>query len=124
MADGYEIKRKDDFETLAGSGGAEWVLARRGLGLRAFGMNLVRIPAGGSIVEHDEAGSGQVEVYAILEGDGVFVIDGEDHEAPAGTWARLDPDVKRNIENRSDAPLTALLIGCPADTGYEPMEWA
>ena len=124
MADGFEIKRDDEFETLAGSGGAEWVLARRGLDLGAFGMNLVRIPAGGSIVEHDESESGQVEVYAILEGEGVFVADGADHEAPAGTWARFDPQVKRNIVNRSDAPLTALLIGCPADTGYEPMEWA
>lgn len=124
MADGYEIKRADEFETLAGSGGAEWVLARRGLDLRAFGMNMVRIPAGGSIVEHDESGSGQVEIYAILEGDGVFVVEGADHDAPAGTWARFDPAVKRNILNRSDAPLTALLIGCPAETGYEPMDWA
>jgi len=124
MADGYEIKREDEFETLAGSGGAEWVLARRGLDLRAFGMNLVRIPPGGSIVAHDEGESGQVEVYAILEGEGVFEVDGTEHEAPAGTWARLDPKVKRNILNRSDAALTALLIGSPADTGYEPMEWA
>jgi len=124
MADGYEIKRVDEFETLAGSGGAEWILARRGLGLTAFGMNLVRLPAGGSIVEHDESGSGQVEVYAILEGEGVFAIDGTEHDAPAGTWVRLDPEVKRNILNRSDAPLTALLIGCPADTGYEPIDWA
>jgi uncharacterized cupin superfamily protein len=124
MADGYELKRDDEFETLAGSGGAEWILARRGLDLTAFGMNMVRLPPGGSIVEHDESGSDQVEVYAILEGDGVFVIDGTDHEAPAGTWARFDPKVKRNILNRSEAPLTALLIGCPANTGYEPMEWA
>ena len=124
MADGYEIKRAEQFETLAGSGGAEWLLARRGLGLTAFGMNFVRIPPGGSIVEHDESDSGQVEVYAILEGDGVFVVDGAEHEAPAGTWARLDPEVTRNILNRSGAPLLALLIGCPAQTGYEPMDWA
>jgi quercetin dioxygenase-like cupin family protein len=124
MADGYEIKRDEDFETLAGSGGAEWMLARRGLDLGAFGMNLVRIPAGGSIVEHDESGSGQVEVYAILAGHGTLVADGTEHEAPAGTWARFDPPVKRNILNRSDAPLVALLIGCPLDSGYEPMDWA
>ena len=124
MADGYEIKRVGDFETLAGSGGAEWILARRGLGLAAFGMNLVRIEPGGSIPAHDENASRQVEVYAVLEGDGTFIVDGEDHAAPAGTWARLDPNVERTIENRSDAPLTALLIGCPAETGYEPMDWA
>lgn len=124
MAQGYEIKGVGDFETLAGSGGAEWLLVRRSLDVPSFGMNLVRIRAGGSIVEHDEAASGQIEVFAVLEGEGVFVIDGEDHPAPAGTWIRMDPQVKRNIVNRSDSGLTALLIGCPAQTGYEAPEWA
>ncbi len=124
MANSYEIKQAAEFETLDGSGGARWILARRGLEIGSFGMNLVEIPAGSAIVEHDEGASGQVEVYAVLEGEGVFLADGEEHPAPAGTWARFDPEVKRNILNRSDAPLTALLIGVPGDTGYEPMEWA
>lgn len=124
MAQGYEIKPVDEFETLAGSGGAEWLLARRSLGVEDFGINLVRIPPGGSIVEHDEISSGQVEVYAILAGEGVFVIEGEDHPAPAGTWVRMDPEVKRNILNRSEAELTALLIGSPRETGYEAPGWA
>jgi quercetin dioxygenase-like cupin family protein len=121
---GHEVKNMNDFEALEGSGGARWMLARRGLGLEAFGMNLVEIAAGGSIPEHDESASGQVEVYAILDGEGVMQIDGEEHPAPAGTWARFDPPVTRAIHNSSDAPLTALLIGCPAETGYEPIEWA
>jgi quercetin dioxygenase-like cupin family protein len=124
MAEGYEVKHASDLETLEGSGGARWMLMRRGLGLEAFGMNLVEISAGGSIPEHDETDSGQVEIYAVLEGEGVLRLDGTEHPAPAGTWARLDPQVKRTIVNRSDAPLTALLIGCPAETGYEPMSWA
>lgn len=121
---GYEVKHVSELETMDGSGSARWMLARRGLDLEAFGMNLVEIGPGGEIPEHDESGSGQVEVYAVLAGDGVLRIDGEDHPAPAGTWARFDPEVKRTVVNRSDAPLTALLIGCPANTGYEPLEWA
>lgn len=121
---GYEVKQLGELETMEGSGGARWMLARRGLGLEAFGMNLVELAPGGQIPEHDESASGQVEVYAVLEGEGVFRIDGEDHPAPAGTWTRLDPEVNRTILNRSDAPLTALLIGCPASTGYEPLDWA
>ncbi|MGI8460452.1 MAG: cupin domain-containing protein [Solirubrobacterales bacterium] len=124
MPNSFEIKHADEFETLEGSGGAKWTLARRGLDLTAFGMNLVEIPAGGSIVAHDETASGQVEVYAILEGDAVLEVNGADHAASAGTWARFDAEVERNIHNRSDAPLTALLIGCPTETGYEPMSWA
>jgi quercetin dioxygenase-like cupin family protein len=121
---GYEVKRVGELETMEGSGGARWMLLRRGLGLEAFGMNMVEIAPGGEIPEHDESASGQVEVYAVLEGEGVFRIDGEEHPAPAGTWTRLDPEVKRTILNRSEAPLTALLIGSPADTGYEPLDWA
>jgi uncharacterized cupin superfamily protein len=124
MGDGYEVRRQADFETVDGSGGARWLLARRGLGLEAFGINLVEIPAGGSIVEHDELASGQVEVYAILAGDAVFLVAGEEHAAPAGTWARFDPPVSRNVLNRSSAPVTALLIGSPMETSYEPMDWA
>ena len=120
----YEIKKGGDFETLEGSGGATWTLVRRGLDLGSFGMNIVEIPAGSAIVEHDEKPSGQVEVYGILEGEAVLVVDGEEIPAPAGTWGRFDPEVTRNILNRSDAPLRALLIGAPADTGYEPMDWA
>jgi len=121
---GYEVKRASELEAMEGSGGARWILARRGLGLEAFGMNMVEIAAGGSIPEHDESASGQVEVYAVLDGEGVLQVDGEEHPAPAGTWARFDPEVRRTILNRSDAPLTALLIGCPAETGYKPLEWA
>jgi quercetin dioxygenase-like cupin family protein len=57
-------------------------------------------------------------VFAILEGQGKFRLDGEDHDAPAGTFVRMDPPVTRTIVNESDAPLTALLIGVPADSGY------
>jgi quercetin dioxygenase-like cupin family protein len=121
---GYEVKQVSELENMEGSGGARWMLLRRGLDLRAFGMNLVEIAPGGEIPEHDESASGQVEIYAVLDGEGMMRIDGEDHAAPAGTWARLDPEVKRTITNRSDAPITALLIGCPANTGYEPLEWA
>jgi quercetin dioxygenase-like cupin family protein len=121
---GYEVKQVGELETLDGSGGARWMLLRRGLDLQAFGMNLVEVAAGGEIPEHDEAASGQIEIYAVLDGEGVLRLDGEEHPAPAGTWARLDPGVTRTILNRSDAPLTALLIGCPAETGYQPMSWA
>ena len=121
---GYEVKQVGELEDMEGSGGARWMLLRRGLDLEAFGMNLVELAPGGEIPEHDESASGQVEIYAVLDGEGVLRLDGEDHPAPAGTWARLDPEVTRTIANQSDAPLTALLIGCPADTGYEPLEWA
>ena len=124
MADGYSIKHRDEFETMEGSGESTWMLARKALGTTAFGYNLVEIGPGGQIPEHDETGSGQVEVFAILEGEAVMRLDGEEHPAPAGTFASMEPGTKRTILNRSDAPVTALLIGVQPDGGYEPMSWA
>ena len=124
MAGSYTIKHRDEFETMEGSGEATWVLARKALGTSAFGFNLVEIGPGGQIPEHDEAQSGQVELYAILEGEAVLRIEGEDHPAPAGTFASIEPPASRTILNRSDAPVTALLIGVHPAGGYEPMGWA
>ncbi len=124
MADGYTVAHRDEFETMEGSGEATWLLARRALGTRAFGYNLVEIGPGGQIPEHDEAESGQVELYAILEGEAMLRLDGEERPAPAGTFASIEPPVSRTILNRSDAPVTALLVGVDPSGGYEPMSWA
>jgi quercetin dioxygenase-like cupin family protein len=124
MATGYTIKHRDEFESMEGSGDSTWRLARKALGTSAFGFNLVEIDPGGGIPEHDEAESGQVELYIVLEGDAVLRIEGEDHEAPAGTFASIEPPAKRTILNRSDAQVTAMLIGVQPEGGYEPMSWA
>lgn len=120
----YTIKNQDGFERMEGSGECTWLLARKALGTGAFGYNLVEIGPGGQIPEHDETQSGQVELYAILEGEAVMRLDGEDHPAPAGTYASIEPAATRQILNRSDAKVTALLIGVQPDGGYEPMSWA
>lgn len=120
----YAVGHREGFETMEGSGGASWKLARKALGTTAFGYNLVEIAPGGQIPEHDESGSGQVELYIVLEGEATMVLDGEEHAAPAGTFASIEPPATRTIVNRSDAPVTALLIGVDPSGGYEPMSWA
>jgi len=124
VAGDYTIKHRDQFESMEGSGECSWKLARKALGTSAFGFNLVEIGPGGQIPEHDENESGQVELYAILEGEAVLRIGGEDHPAPAGTFASIEPPASRTILNRSEAPVTALLIGVQPEGGYEPMSWA
>lgn len=123
MAEGYTIKSVDDFEVMEGSGGATWRLARKTLGAEAFGFNVVDIAPGGEIPAHDHAGDDQEEVFIILDGTGLIVTGDEEHEAPAGTYCRFAPDVRRTIRNQSDAPVRALLIGVPVNSGYEPMPW-
>jgi quercetin dioxygenase-like cupin family protein len=123
MAERYTIKRIDEFEEMEGSGGATWRLARKTLDAEAFGFNVVDIEAGGQIPAHDHTGDNQEEVFIILEGQGTIICDGEEHEAPAGTFCRLAPEVNRTIRNQSDATVRALLIGVPVDSGYQGMGW-
>ena len=123
MAGNYAIKHRDEFESMEGSGEATWILARKALGTSAFGFNLVEIGPGGQIPEHDENESGQVELYAILEGEAVLRIEGEDHPAPAGTFASIEPPATRTILNRSEAPVTAMVIGVHPSGDYEHPPW-
>lgn len=123
MPEGYTIKHVDDFEEMEGSGNATWHLARKTLGAEAFGFNVVDIAPGGQIPEHDHSGDNQEEVYIVLEGQATLVTDGQEQQAPAGTYARYAPEVKRTIRNESDGNVRALLIGVPVDSGYRVMPW-
>ena len=124
VSSGYTIKHRDEFETMEGSGKATWQLARKALGTSAFGYNLVEIGPGGQIPEHDESESGQVELFIVLEGDAMMRLDGEEHAAPAGTFASIEPPASRTIINRTDAPVTALLIGVHPAGEYSAPGWA
>jgi quercetin dioxygenase-like cupin family protein len=124
MAGGYTIRHRDEFESMEGSGDSTWRLARKALGTSAFGFNLVEIEPGGQIPEHDEAQSGQVELYIVLEGEATMRLEGEDHPAPAGTFVSIEPSASRTILNRSDAPVTALLVGVHPEGDYAPPSFA
>jgi quercetin dioxygenase-like cupin family protein len=117
--DGFTIAGRDDLERTG-----TWSLVRRTLGLDAFGMNLVEIPPGESIPEHDEVQRDQEEVFFVVAGDAVMVIDGDDHRAPAGTFARLDPHCWRTVRNDGREPAMVLIASAPRSSGYEPMGWA
>ena len=109
---------------MEGSGECTWRLARKALGTAAFGFNLVEIAPGGQIPEHDESGSGQVELYVILEGEAMMRLDGEDHPAPAGTFASIEPSPTARSSTAPTPRSTAMLIGVQPEGGYEPMSWA
>ena len=118
-AERFTIKHRDEFERTGG-----WALARRSLGLQSFGMNVVDIEPGSSIPEHDETPRDQEEVFIVLSGSPAMVIDGEEHPAPAGTFARVSPEPTRTVVNHGDEPASVLIVSAPRSSGYEPMEWA
>jgi uncharacterized cupin superfamily protein len=115
----FKLAHRDHCET-AGN----WQLVRRTLGLRAFGVNIVEIGPGERIPEHDETARDQEELFFVLSGSPTLVIDGADHAARAGTFARLDPSHSRTVRNDGEEPASVLIASAPVSSGYEPMEWA
>jgi quercetin dioxygenase-like cupin family protein len=101
-----------------------WRLVRRTLGINAFGVNLVDIPPGEQIPEHDETERDHEEVFYVVSGRPTLVVDGEDHPARAGTFARLDPQHRRTVRNEGDELASVLIASAPRSSGYAPMEWA
>jgi quercetin dioxygenase-like cupin family protein len=113
------LAHRDDCETTG-----NWRLVRRTLGVEAFGINLVDIPPGEQIPEHDETERDHEEVFYVLSGSPTLVIDGEALPARAGTFARLDPQHVRTVRNDGEEIASVLIASAPRSSGYAPMGWA
>lgn len=116
---GLTIKHRDDLER-----SGKWSLARRSLGVEAFGMNVVELQPGEAIPEHDETERDQEEVFIVLSGAPTLLVEGEEHPAPEGTFARLDPELTRRVVNAGDEPARVLIVSAPRSSGYVPPDWA
>ncbi len=119
MAAGFTIAHADELER-----NGRWGLVRRSIGLGSFGMNLVEIEPGQQIPEHDEAERDHEEVFVVLRGDAVAVIDGVEHAASAVSFVRVDPECRRTIRNAGTEPVQLLIASAPTTSGFEPLAWA
>jgi quercetin dioxygenase-like cupin family protein len=72
---------------------------RRELGVTSFGINQILLRPGqrGRIHSH----TAQEEVYIVLSGTLTLWVEGEPRELTQGELARVGPDTKRQIANRS-----------------------
>ena len=116
---GFTITHRDDFERTG-----RWSLARRSLAVESFGLNLVELEPGYAIPEHDESERDHEEVFVVLSGTATAVLDGREHPAPAGTFVRVDPRVRRTIRNDGDEHVDLMIVSAPRSSGYEPLDWA
>lgn len=121
--DGWQVVKLDEIEPIHVAG-VNWKPLRRTLGVRAFGTNAYAAGPGEDVVEeHTEERLGHEEVYVVLSGRATFTLDGETHDAPAGTLVHLaDPAVRRHA--RAEEPGTVVLAvgGKPGDA-YTPSAW-
>jgi quercetin dioxygenase-like cupin family protein len=118
-ANGYTIARREELERTG-----NWSLVRRSVDCQSFGVNLVEIPPGESIPEHDETERDQEELFFVLSGQPTLTIDGDEHAAPEGTFARLDPARRRTVRNDGSESASVLIVSAPTTSGFKPMEWA
>lgn len=93
---------------------------REHLGIRAFGINAFIPGEDGTLInEHDEAGSGQEELYLVLDGHATFEVDGETIEAPAGTLVFVRPESRRKASGDG----TILAVGATPGEAYQGIDW-
>ena len=117
---GFTIRHDDELERDYG----KWVLVRRSLGVRSFGINAVELPPGESIPEHDEVERDHEELFLVLDGTATMVVDGVDHPLREGSFVRLDPRPTRTVRNDGDSVARVLIVSAPVSSGYEPLDWA
>ena len=99
-------------------------MVRPGLGLSAFGANIMNLPPDYTTRSHDESGTGQEELYVRLAGAGWLVLDDsgerlpldEDHLAAAG------PGTSRALASGPDG-LRVLIVGSTPGRAYEPVDY-
>ena len=111
----WKVARLDEIERRGRD-----IPVRENLGIRAFGVNAFTPGEDGALVgEHDEAGSGQEELYIVVDGTATFEVDGETIEAPAGTFVFIRPDARRKATGDG----TVLVIGATPGEAYQAIDW-
>jgi hypothetical protein len=111
----WRVARLDDLERRG-----RFIPVREHLGIHSFGINAIRRGEDGTLInEHDEAGSGQEEVYVVLEGTATFEIDGQTFDAPAGTFVSVPPESRR----KATGDATVLALGGKPGEAFQALDW-
>jgi hypothetical protein len=111
----WQIARLDEIDRRG-----RMIPAREHLGIQAFGVNAFTPNDEGLLInEHDETGSGQEELYIVLDGHATFEIDGTTVEAPAGSFLSIGPEARRKATGTG----TVLVVGGTRGTAYQAFDW-
>jgi hypothetical protein len=111
----WQVARLDEIEPRGRD-----IPVREHLGIRAFGINAFTPGEDGTLVnDHDEAGTGQEELYIVLDGHASFEIDGETVDAPAGTYVFVRPGSRRKATGDG----TVLALGATPGEAYHAVDW-
>jgi tetratricopeptide (TPR) repeat protein len=119
------IARIDELELypIEGQDGLTWRPVRRHFDIQAFGVNAYTAEEPGlRLVEEHREESGHEELYVVVSGRARFVLDGESHDAPAGTLVHCVSGTLR--EAFAEEPNTTVLgIGAKPGEIFKPSGW-
>ena len=121
----YAIAHIDDLESfpIEGLDGLTWRPVRRHFGIGAFGVNAYTAGAAGQrVVEEHREEDGHEELYVIVSGRATFTLDGEEHDAPAGTLVHCRPGTLRGAV-AAEPGTTVLGIGAKPGEVFKPSGW-
>jgi len=119
------IARIEDLERypIESQDGLTWLPVRRHFDIQAFGVNAYTAAAAGQrVVEEHREENGHEELYVVVVGRATFMLDGEEHDAPAGTLVHCPPSTLRGAL-AAEAGTTVLGIGAKAGEVFKPSGW-
>ncbi len=119
-----QVVHLEEFDALSGPDTLTWRPVRATLGLRAFGTNAYTADEPGlDVVEpHTEKPElAHEELYFVHAGRATFTIDGEEFDAPAGTYVFVPDPASHRHAVAAEAGTTVLSFGGPAT--FEPSAW-
>jgi tetratricopeptide (TPR) repeat protein len=101
-----------------------WRPVRRHFGIRAFGANAYTAEKAGDRVveEHSEATNKHEELYFVATGRATFTVDGDEVDAPAGTFVFVQPDIRRGAV-AEEAGTTVFVVGGSPGKAFETSSW-
>jgi uncharacterized cupin superfamily protein len=115
MAD-VTVKRLEDFEAVFHGG---FRRVRAGLGVTAFGMQVIELPPNADMYpEHDHSHDEQEEVYLALSGRATLRVGEEEFTLEPGVFARVGALERRKIVTGEES-VRILAVGATPGSVYE-----
>jgi len=105
-----------------------WAMVRTHFGIQSFGVNawVAEEPGVQVIGEHDEVDDGAPqpeELYFVSEGHATFTVNGDEIDAPAGTFVFVrDPAATRKAVAK-EAGTTVVAVGAKPGEAFTPSPW-
>jgi hypothetical protein len=106
----------------------EWKPIRRFFAIGSFGSNLFRAVKAGDVLTEDHAedpdsGTRHEELYLVVAGHATFKVDGEEFDAPVGTFVYVPDPTSMRGAIAKEAGTALLAIGGEPGAVFSPSEW-